>query len=274
MVVPPASPCLDAGWTPLRMGLALAWSATALALLAVALGGWSLIVFGERRLRFVSTVTHEVRTPLTTLRLYLDMLLGGLVPEPEQKREYLQTLADETDRLHRLINNVLDFSRLENARPRVELTTVPVAELLDRVRDTWRQRCREAGKELTVENESPEGSVLTTDVSLVEQILGNLIDNACKYSRGAADPRVRVRACHEQPGRLLFFVEDFGSGVARGERRAIFHAFRRGRTTEMSAEGVGLGLALARRWARLLGGRLTLRSAAGACFCMELPAAV
>src|SRR5436190_15327179 len=87
-----------AGWTPLRIGLALAWVAAGVALLAVGLGGWSLIDLSERRFRFVSAVTHELRTPLTTLRLYLDMLMGGMVREEKQRDEYIRTLHDESER--------------------------------------------------------------------------------------------------------------------------------------------------------------------------------
>ena len=79
----PAPPPPNPGWTPLRVGLALAWTAALVALLAVGLGGWSLIDLSQRRIRFVSAVTHELRTPLTTLRLYLDMLMNGLVRRPE-----------------------------------------------------------------------------------------------------------------------------------------------------------------------------------------------
>src|SRR5262249_53997105 len=109
----PALPLPKAGWTPLRIGLCLAWAAALLALFAVGLGGWSLMDFSERRIRFVSAVTHELRTPMTTLRLYLDMLTSGMVRDENQKQEYLQTLQGESERLHRLIGNVLDFARLE-----------------------------------------------------------------------------------------------------------------------------------------------------------------
>src|SRR5580704_503375 len=105
-------------WTPLRVGLVMAWAAALLALLVVGLGGWSLLDLSERRFRFVSAVTHELRTPLTTLRLYLDMLAGGLIHDEMQKKEYLQTLNGEADRLNRLVGNVLDFSCLENQKPR------------------------------------------------------------------------------------------------------------------------------------------------------------
>jgi signal transduction histidine kinase len=269
---PPALPAL--GWTPLRIGLALAWAAALVALAAVCLGGWSLLDLSERRIRFVSAVTHELRTPLTTLRLYLDMLTGGLVRGEAQQAEYLGTLHAETERLNRLVTNVLDFSRLENQRPRLVLARVGVSELLEQVAATWQARCAEAGKELTVDNGAGPAAALHTDVQLVQQILGNLIDNACKYSRAAEDRRLWVRAAAAGK-RLVIEVEDRGPGVPKRERDSIFRAFCRGRSADVTAGGVGLGLALALRWAHLLGGRLTLRSPAegtGACFRLELPA--
>ncbi len=270
---PEAAPA-DPGWTPLRIGLALAWAAALVALLAVGLVGWSLFDLSERRIRFVSAVTHELRTPLTTLRLYLDMLTGGMVKEERQKEEYLHTLNAETDRLNRLVGNVLDFSRLENQTPRLNKATVTLAALLEGVREAWQGRCRSAGKELVVEAAVPVETLVDTDVALAQQVLGNLLDNACKYSKGAADPRVWLRALGEG-GRVVLEVEDRGPGVADGERRSIFRPFRRGRGADVTAGGVGLGLALAERWARLLGGQLTLRAGpegAGACFRLELPA--
>jgi signal transduction histidine kinase len=263
-----------AGWTPLRIGLTLAWAAALVALSAVGLGGWSLLDLSERRIGFVSAVTHELRTPLTTLRLYLDMLTGGLVKEEQQRREYLHTLRAEAERLNRLVGNVLDYSRLENRRPRLAQTTVRLADLLEQVRDTWRGRCQDAGKELVVESAVDGGALLYTDVELVQQVLCNLLDNACKYSRGSADGHVWLRARREGEARLVLEVEDRGPGVPARERRAIFRPFRRGRSAEVTAGGVGLGLALARRWASVLGGSLCLRCGAegtGACFQFALP---
>jgi signal transduction histidine kinase len=271
----PPEPVAEPGWSPLRVGLAMAWSAAGIALIAVALGGWSLLDLSERRIRFVSAVTHELRTPLTTLRLYLDMLLGGLVRDETQRLEYLQTLNAETDRLNRLVGNVLDFSRLEKHQPQVILASVGVAGLLTQVHDTWLGRCREAGKELIVENSLAADAVLCTDAGLLLQILGNLLENACKYSRGSDDPRVWVRVRPDK-GQIQIDVEDRGPGVPAADRGLIFRAFRRGRGTEVAvAGGVGLGLALAHRWAHLLGGRLLLcppEPQGGACFRVELPA--
>jgi signal transduction histidine kinase len=264
----------EPGWTPLRVGLALAWSAALIALLAVGLGGWSLIDFSERRIRFVSAVTHELRTPLTTLRLYLDMLMNGLVRDEKQREEYIATLHAEAERLNRLVGNVLDFSRLEKQRPKLICSSLRVADLLGLVQNTWQMRCTTAGKELILESSLPADAVLDTDGELLQQVLGNLIDNACKYSRSADDRRIWLRV-RQVKNRVHFDVEDRGPGVPLSERRSIFHAFRRGQDADETAGGVGLGLALAKRWARLLGGRLTLAATpaeGGACFRMELPA--
>ena len=265
----------DPGMTALRIGLLSAWSAALVALLAVGLGGWSLLDLSERRIRFVSAVTHELRTPLTTLRLYLDMLSSGMVTDEQKRTEYLQTLNGEANRLNRLIANVLDFSRLENQRPQLQRSDVDVQKLLGDVHAAWTARCQETGKQLEVESDLPEEFTLDTDGRMVEQILGNLVDNACKYTRDADDPRIWLRARLTGERWLEFTVEDRGPGVPLSERRRIFLPFRQGRKADPVVGGAGLGLALAQRWARLLGGSLTVsagENSEGACFCLRLPA--
>jgi signal transduction histidine kinase len=268
----PLPPAQVEPWTPLRIGLSLAWVAALIALTAVGLGGWSLLSLSERRIRFVHAVTHELRTPLTTQRLYLDMLAGGLVKE-DQQGEYIQTLHAETNRLHRLVSNVLDFARLERQRPKLEKSSVAVTDLVEQVRANWQGHCQSAEKELVVQTQPADGLRVVTDVNLVEQILANLIDNACKYSRGAEDQRIWLRARREA-NQVVLEVEDRGPGVPVGERRSIFRAFRRGPGADVTAGGVGLGLALASQWAELLGGKLSVTNGAagvGACFRLELP---
>jgi signal transduction histidine kinase len=261
------------GWTPLRIGLALAWAASLIALAAVGLGGLSLLNLSERRMRFVSAVTHELRTPLTTLRLYLDMLVGGMVRDEQQRMDYLTTLHAETDRLNRLIANVLDYSKLEGQRCHLVRSEVKVADLVRNVEEAWRPLCRSSVKELVVDNHLKADAVVVTDADLAQQILGNLLDNACKYSRDADDNRVWLRARLEGASFILE-VEDRGPGVPAEERRAIFRAFRRGSGHDVSG-GVGLGLALAQRWATMLGGQLDLSTPeeGGACFRLTLPIA-
>lgn len=267
---------MDLGWTPLRMGLILAWIAALLALAAVGLGGWSLLDLSERRFRFVSAVTHELRTPLTTLRLYLDLLLGNIVTEPEKRQLYLETLSQETERLHRLVTNVLAFSRLEKQKPKVMRQSTPATGLLEGTAETWQRHCEEVGKKLVLENRLKADDLVDTDKEMAQQILDNLIDNACKYSREAEDPCLWLRGWAEKD-RIIFEVEDCGPGIPSAEQRTIFRAFRRGRKTGDITGGVGLGLSLAARWAELLGGKLTLEPGegtrqGGACFRLELPA--
>jgi signal transduction histidine kinase len=269
----PAPPPPPAGWTPLRMGLVLAWVAAVIAFAAVGFSGWSLIDLAERRIRFVSAVTHELRTPLTSLRLYLDLLLSGMVQDEQKRTEYLATLNAESDRLHRLIDNVLDFARLERRRTRADTQKMRVGDLLETIRQTWTDRCGNDGKELVVVSTLPPEQEVCTDPYLVGQIVGNLIDNARKYTRDAADPRIWLWAKPEGRRWVVFEVEDRGPGVPPGERRTIFRPFRRGDSADTRAGGAGLGLALAKQWAEALGGRLTYRPAdggTGACFRLEL----
>ncbi|HVL14721.1 MAG TPA: HAMP domain-containing sensor histidine kinase [Gemmata sp.] len=263
-----------AGWTPLRIGLVLAWVAAVVAVVAVGFSGWSLIDLAERRIRFVSAVTHELRTPLTSLRLYLDLLVSGMIRDEAQRQEYLSTLAVESDRLHRLIDNVLDFARLEKRKKNGDVKPVNVGELTEQLRTTWADRVARDGKELVVVSTLPGEREVTTDAGMVLQIVGNLIDNARKYARDAADPRIWVWARPSEGRAVLLEVEDRGPGVPAGERKTIFKPFRRGEHADSTSGGAGLGLALARSWAEVLGARLTYRPAdggVGACFRLELP---
>ena len=270
----PTAALPPAGWTPLRFGLVLAWVAALVAFAAVGLSGWSLVDLAERRIRFVSAVTHELRTPLTSLRLYIDLLMSGMIQDEAKRQEYLNTLATESDRLHRLIDNVLDFAKLEKRRANGDMKPVKVGELLDQLRTTWTDRVGTDGKELVVISTLPADTEVRTDAVMVHQIVGNLIDNARKYTREAADRRIWLWAKPGGSGRVAFEVEDRGAGVPAGERKSIFKPFRRGAKAETTAGGAGLGLALAKQWAEVLGGTVAFRpadGAPGACFRLELP---
>ncbi len=263
-----------AGWTTLRMGLVLAWVAALVAFAAVGFSGWSLIDLAERRIRFVSAVTHELRTPLTSLRLYLDLLMSGMIHDEAKRQEYLNTLATESDRLHRLIDNVLDFAKLEKRAKNGSMAPLKVSDLVEQLRSTWTDRVAADGKELVVVSTLPAEAEVCTDATMVHQIVGNLIDNARKYTRDAEDKRIWLWAKPGGAGRVVFEVEDRGAGVEPGERKTIFKPFRRGEHADTRAGGAGLGLALAKQWAEVLGGTLSYRpaeGAPGACFRLELP---
>jgi signal transduction histidine kinase len=250
------------GWTTLRLGLLAAWLAAALALAGVAFAGRALLDLSERRIRFVSAVTHELRTPLTSLRLYLDLLVSGMVSDEVKQREYLTTLHGESERLNRLIENVLNFARLEKRSVRANKQSVSIDDLLADVKLTWGERTTADGKQLEVISTLPPGHAVLTDGRMAAQVLGNLIDNAKKYTRGAADNRIWVWA--KPAGRCVAFeVEDRGPGVPAADRPGLFRPFRRGRDADTTAGGAGLGLALAKQWAELLGGTLDYRPAEG-----------
>ena len=251
------------------------WSAALLALVALAVTLRAAIGFGERRARFASAVTHELRTPLTTFRMYSEMLADGVVSEPGAQREYLQTLQRESDRLARVVENVLAWSRLEEGRFAGRRERHALPSLLARVAPALHRRLAEAAMTLALELDADaRDAVLATDEDAIGQILFNLVDNAAKYARGAADPVVHLRA-RAAGAAVRIEVRDHGPGVAAAHRERIFAPFDRGAVATASNEipGVGLGLSLARGLARDLGGELLLDAAVdgGACFVLTLP---
>ena len=263
-----------AGWTSVHTGLLLAWIAAVTVLLAVGLGVRNLLGLAERRRQFAYAVSHELRTPLTTFRLYTEMLSENLVP-PEHRAEYINTLNEESQRLSDLVNGVLEYSRIEHQTVKPVRTPTRVAQVLEQVRQRCEGPCSQGDHQLTIETNGLAELSWPTDSDLVVQILGTLTDNACKYANPAEDPRIIVSAQQTRSDQLCFEVRDFGPGVPRQERRQIFQPFRRGRSCATSSSGIGLGLALAQRWAKLLGGRLELVQdhtiSSGACFRLYLP---
>jgi signal transduction histidine kinase len=275
LVVDAPPPSAGGGWTPLGISLGLAWACALLAAMAVAALLWGVVSLSERRAAFVSAVTHELRTPLTTLRMYAEMLAGGMVPGEEQRTHYLGTLRGEADRLGHLVENVLAYARLERA-PRTKFPPLPLAELLARSEERLRTRAEqcEFRWQVSVAEDAAEAPV-AVDPGAVEQILFNLVDNACKHGGGEAGAAIVLSA--ERRGRnVLLRVRDNGRGVAAGEARRLFRPFARSaREAAESVPGVGLGLALSRRLARQLGGDLRLENPGkpGASFLLTLPTA-
>jgi signal transduction histidine kinase len=262
-------------WTPLRKSLAIALACVLLAAAAVGLVLFGTVALSERRAAFVSAVTHELRTPLTTFRLYSEMLADGMVADEAQRRTYLDTLSGEAGRLSHLVENVLAYARLERGGAKARAENVTIGELLDRILPRLKQRADDCGMEVRVHaTEADRKTQLHIDAAAVEQILFNLVDNACKYAAPrAAEPVIHVEA--DTSGKFaLLRVRDHGAGISRHERRRIFHPFHKSADQAAhSAPGVGLGLALCRRLATALGGAITLDAAhkEGACFVLSLP---
>lgn len=253
---------------------------------AILAGGWMLCWQARRseaeaaqKTSFVANVSHEFKTPLTTIRLYSELLEQGRVRDAAQSGDYLRTISRETQRLARLVNNALDFSRLEQGRKKYARDSLELAAELRRLLDTQGPRIAEAG--LVLRREWPaEPLAVTTDRDAVEQIVLNLLDNACKYAATGGEvtvalaPRGARATGASHAGGAEVRVADRGPGVPAAHRERIFEKFHRVDDT-LTAEktGAGLGLSIARQLARGLGGglRYVPREGGGAEFILELP---
>ncbi len=275
--VAPLPPLEEVGWTPLRKTLIAGWSAAVLAMIALFLLLRGVMKLSERRAAFVSSVTHELRTPLTTFRLYSEMLSEDMITDEAKKQEYLRTMLGESERLNHLVENVLSYARIERGNARSKFEKLAVADLIERMRSVLQRRVDQENAALSIELANDLGEV-ETDITAVEQILFNLIDNACKY--GLPDTVDEGETGHivlnvsRLPRGLVFEVSDEGRGIARSEKRRLFRAFHKSALDAAHDKpGVGLGLALCRRLAKALGGDLRLGSkrAKGASFELVIP---
>jgi len=262
--------------SPLRLALAAAWVSVGVAVAAVAALLRGAMALSARRGAFVSAVTHELRTPLTTFQLYTEMLAKDMITDVEQRRTYLSRLHREALRLGHLVENVLGFARLEGGVG-TRREPIRVDALLEGVAGRSEERAAESGMELVREG-TPECTArsVRADTRAVEQILFNLVDNACKYAAGAEDSRIHVRAC-VQGKRVALHVRDHGPGVPPEVAKRLFQPFcKSDRDAADSAPGVGLGLAFSRQLAREMGGDLRwcpLEVGAGTSFELSLPTA-
>jgi signal transduction histidine kinase len=251
-----------------------------LLLVAAIISGGSLIAADVRRqvrlaqqkTDFVSNVSHELKTPLTSIRMFADLLAEKRVPEEARQATYLRIISAEAARLTRLINNVLDFARLEKGAPPGEPRA---CDLLDAVRDvveTCGPHLEAAGVAFRCEIEA-ETLPISGDRDALAQIVLNLISNAEKY--GGNDVLVRVRRQETASGALgCVDVLDRGAGIPARQVRTVFEPFHR--LDDSLASGVpgsGLGLTLARRMARAHGGDVTYsaRAGSGSCFTLAVP---
>ena len=259
---------------PLRVPLMIAWCCLTIAFCAVALLLSGAINLSERRGAFVSAVAHELRTPLTTFRMYTEMLSEGLIKDPPKIQQYLDTLHRESNRLGHLVENVLAYARLERGTGSRVMETMGAGDILERAGERLALRASQADMQLVVDaGEEARALMLKTNLMSVEQILLNLVDNACKYAAEADDKTVHL-AVEGQDGHVVFRVCDHGPGLKKNEIRAVFKPFRKSAVkAAQSAPGVGLGLALSRRLAQQLGGdiRYEEHDAYGACFVLVVP---
>lgn len=225
----------------------------------------------QQKTSFVANVSHEFKTPLTSIRLYSELLEQGRVASEAKQIEYLRTIGRETQRLARLVNNALDFSRLEQGRKKYQLESLDLGGEVIRILNTQEPRLAEA--HMAVKRDLPsEPIAVSTDRDAVEQIVLNLLDNACKYA--AAGEEIVVSLATDPSGAAVLRVSDRGPGVPATHRDRIFEKFHRvDETLTAEKTGAGLGLSIARQLARGLGGNLHYepRPGGGSTFVLTLP---
>ena len=227
---------------------------------------------------FVSSVSHQLRTPLTQIRMFGETLMLGRVRNDEERSRATEIIVDESNRLTHQVENVLLFSRGERDALNLTLVAEDVGALVESVAESFEPlaRAADAGIERRIET----GIVCTMDIEATRQAVLNLLDNAVKYGPAGQRIEIGVRGTpREQNGLATIWVEDEGPGVPPGQRDRVWDAYvRLDRDRASAAAGSGIGLAVVRRVMEAQGGRVRVETAGGtpgpgARFIIELPLA-
>ena len=221
---------------------------------------------------FVSNVSHELRTPLALIRLYAETLELGRITTKEKKQQYYRIIRKESERLTALINNILDFSRIEAGRKEYEFRETDIAELVRNTLDSYRYQIEQQGFAFE-ENIDSNLPVVPVDREAIARALVNLVNNALKYS---TDEKYLGVKLYRENGVLKLEVLDHGIGIARRDQSKIFEKFyRTGDPLVHNTKGSGLGLSLVRHITQAHGGEIAVESTPGkgSKFTLSLPVA-
>jgi signal transduction histidine kinase len=218
------------------------------------------VKLAETKSAFVSNVSHELKTPLTLIGLLAETGELGRIKNAEKAQEYFRLINHESRRLSHLINNILDFSRIEAGRRAYQLAPADVGEVVGEVLQSYAYALNEAGFVVQRECESDLPPVML-DRDAIEQAVLNLLNNAVKYSSG--EKRIAVRVASRE-GQVAIEVADHGIGIPRDEQEKIFEQFYRVNTGLVhDTKGSGLGLAIVKHIVEAHGGRIAVESAPG-----------
>jgi signal transduction histidine kinase len=221
---------------------------------------------------FVANVSHDLKTPLSLIRMFAETLEMDRVRDDATRRQYYGVITRESERLTRLIDNVLDFSRIEGGRRRYDLRPGRVEPVIHEVLDSFRYPLLQGGFKLEVD--VPPGlPAIRMDAAALGQALANLVDNAVKYSAERRAIRVAARAGSNE---VVIEVADEGIGISPADLGRVFDKFFRvGHSETQGRRGSGLGLSLVKHIAEAHGGRITVESrpGQGSRFAVHLPAA-
>jgi len=231
-------------------GQVIIWSALVLALVLIG-GCLMLLRLGQRQLAlarqqqdFVSAVSHELKTPLTSIRMYGEILREGWADEAKRK-SYYDFIFHEAERLTRLINNVLHLARLSRNEQAPSLNAVSVGSVLDELRPRLLSQLEPSGFKLEIHTDAEvDDARIRIDSDWFIQIFINLVDNAVKFSASAENRSVEIHCRRLQNGRVQFAVRDYGPGIEADQMKKIFTLFYRSEN-ELTRETVGTGIGLA-----------------------------
>jgi len=226
----------------------------------------------QLRSDFIANVSHELKTPLSLIRMFGELLATGKYKGAEMGREYAGIITREAERLSHLIDNVLDFARLERGKASYHFAEGHLEEVVERALDVFRHRLEKEKLRLRTEIESNLPPV-RMDEGAMTLVLLNLVDNAVKYAGDGGEVSVRLRRV---PGAVALSIADRGSGIAHDEQRRIFERFYRAENARArNVRGSGIGLALVKHIAEAHGGRVEVESAPGrgSTFTVYIPVA-
>jgi len=255
----------------------LYWSILILVVGFTAFGGYLLwrdvgreLAIAEMRSQFAASVSHELKTPLTSIRMFAEALTMGVQKRPEAQKEYLRTIISESERLSRLLNNVLDFSKIEQGTRTYRFEATSLEEVIHAAEEAMAFPMNQKGFNLEIEVEEGIPPILA-DRDALEQAVLNLLHNAMKYSGESRQIHLRL---HRNGDVAQVDVKDNGIGISEENRGRIFHKFFRVPGIEnQTIPGTGLGLTIVSHIAESHGGRVEVSSkpGEGSTFSLILP---
>jgi len=219
---------------------------------------------------FISNVSHELKSPLTSIRMMTEMLFHNRVQSEERKSAYYSSMLEESERLSHLIDNILDFSRMEDDRKKYDFVDLDMDELLLRFLESTHERLLEPGFDISYSH--PDRiPVIRADKNAVLQVIYNLVDNAIKFSGTSRQIDINLFSKDDE---LLLCVKDYGIGISGKDQEKIFDRFYRcDEPQRLGIKGSGIGLTIVKKIIEAHKGHLTLESrpGEGSTFCVHLP---
>jgi len=237
--LPPGAGASVLGWVTLVLAVVLVGG-----FITLYRSGLSQIALARQQQDFVSAVSHELKSPLTSIRMYGEMLKEGWADE-EKRQSYYEFIHDESERLSRLIANVLQLANISRNEPQFDLKPTNVVELMSNTESKISSQIERAGFELRFNTAEDAGrATINIDADCFAQMIINLVDNAIKFSRNAEQKIIEISCNRYGDNQVMFSVRDYGPGIEKDQMKKIFQLFYRSES-ELTRETVGTGIGLA-----------------------------